>query len=151
MMSFTRSAAAMAAAVVTGLSLLAIASPASAAAYDGTDPNSAGCASGAITARKAFDSIDAVDLIEVDLRYSPRCKTAWARITLLGLGPCPSGAPCGYVTVHRNSDGRQYSCSIPAGAHGCYSPQVNDNGVTSYATGFANTGGLSASATTSSY
>jgi hypothetical protein len=153
MTALTRRVASVAAVVVTGLSLLAIASPASAAAYDGTDPIATGCATGATTVRKAYGTLPGGGtIVEVELRYSSRCRTSWARLTTIGIPACrPGDDYCGYANVHRNSDGREYACWTPGGGHGCYTAQVNDSGVTSYAYGEADDGAQSASATTGSY
>ncbi|MGW4065750.1 DUF2690 domain-containing protein [Amycolatopsis sp. NPDC004747] len=125
---------------------------ASAAAYDGTDPISTGCASSAITARSAYGPVSGTKQLLVELRYSTRCATTWARITTLNMPACVGNTDyCGYVTVHRNSDGLEYSCATPSGTHGCYTLQVNDNRVTSYAYGFVDNGATTSSATTGSY
>ncbi|SDC68162.1 DUF2690 domain-containing protein [Actinokineospora iranica] len=121
-------------------------------AVDGTDPIATGCAADAITARDAYGAIGGVTRVYVELRYSPRCRTAWARVTTQNMPNCVPGADyCGGATVHRNSDGREYGCAIPGGARGCYTPQVNDSGVTSFARGHADYGANTAYATTGSY
>jgi hypothetical protein len=125
---------------------------AAAAAYDGTDPISTGCASSAITARSAYGSSGGANQLFVELRYSTRCATTWARITTLNMPACIGNTDfCGDVTVHRNSDGLEYSCATPSGTHGCYTLQVNDNRVTSYAYGFVDNGATTTYATTGSY
>jgi hypothetical protein len=125
---------------------------ASAAAYDGTDPIATGCANSAITARSAYGAVSGANRLFVELRYSTVCATTWARITTLNMPACIGNTSfCGYVTVHRNSDGLEYSCDTPHGTHGCYTRQVNDNRVTSYAYGQADNGTTVAYATTGSY
>jgi hypothetical protein len=120
-------------------------------AVDGSDPIATGCATGAITARSASGSRNGTVYVFVELRYSPRCKTAWARVTTKNMPNCVSTSSyCGQATVHRNSDGREYDCLTPSGTHSCYTAQVNDNGVTSYATGYSDNGNFTY-ATTGSY
>lgn len=110
-----------------------------AAPYDGTDPAATGCAS---TAR----TIDARNLnggnARIELRYSSGCRTAWARITLQNGMRCVPGADrCGLAQIVRNSDGQRYGCSTPAGTNtSCYTRQVNDSGVTSFAEGWLDNG-----------
>jgi hypothetical protein len=142
----------VAALLLAGATVFTMAGPASAAAYDGTDPASTGCSSGAYTAKSAYGGTSSTSYLLVELRYSPSCRTAWARITSMNMPACVPGADfCGLVTVHRNSDGREYSCYIPSGGHGCYTRQVNDSGVTSYSTGSVDNGARSYYATTGSY
>lgn len=130
----------------------AFAAPAQAATYDGTDPAATGCAASAYTARSAYGYIGGVAHELVELRYSPTCRTTWARVTTINMPNCSPGADyCASATVHRNSDGRKYTCYTPSGGHGCYSRQVNDDNVTSYADGWADDGANSAYARTSSY
>jgi hypothetical protein len=133
---------------------VADAAPAAASvlAVDGSDPIATGCATGAITARSDYGDIGGNIRVFVELRYSPKCKTAWARITTKNIPNCVPGQDyCGSVSVVRNSDGRSYECGTPGGTHSCYTAQVNDNGVTSYATGYVDFGGRTAFATTGSY
>lgn len=125
---------------------------ANAAPYDGTDPIATGCANSAITARSAYASSGGVNRLFVELRYSRTCKTAWARVTTMNMPNCASsGTYCATVHVSRHSDGREESCRVPTGGHGCYTPQVNDNGVTSYAYGSVYYGSLWLSAITGDY
>ncbi|MEN1939407.1 DUF2690 domain-containing protein [Paenibacillus sp. 102] len=103
-----------------------------AATYDRTDPIATGCARDAITVRSS--SINSYGVIE--LRYSPSCKTAWGKIIL----NFPSnynvvGGKYGDAHIVRNSDGLSYGCTVPVGSKSCYTLQVNDNKVTSYAQG----------------
>ena len=117
---------------LVGVAAMVLATPssASAAAYDGTDPDATGCSADAITARSHYIDYDGRRFGQVQLRYSPTCKTAWARIvSMLPSGCVPSQQNCGGATIHRNSDGREYSCTTPSGATQCYTRQVNDNGV----------------------
>ncbi|MBO1628590.1 DUF2690 domain-containing protein [Bacillus arachidis] len=103
-----------------------------AAAYDRTDPIATGCARDAITVKS--ESIDSYGVIQ--LRYSPSCRTAWGKITL----NFPSnynvvGGKYGDAHIIRNSDGLSYGCTVPVGSYSCYTLQVNDSNVTSYAKG----------------
>jgi hypothetical protein len=145
-----RKAAGIGAAVAAAGTLFA--GTASAAAYDGTDPIATGCANSAITARSAYGSYGGVNRVFVELRYSTVCATTWARITTLNVPACSPGADfCGHVWVVRNSDGLEFDCRTPGGGHSCYTRQVNDNRVTSYATGYIDYGAASVGATTGSY
>jgi uncharacterized protein DUF2690 len=152
----TLAAAGAAAVAFTGL---ALASPAAAAAAtvhpavaDGSNPESTGCANTAITARSSYGYIGSSAQILVELRYSTACRTTWARITTLNMPACQPGVDnCGDATVHRNSDGREIPCFIGGGSHSCFTAQLNDAGVTSYAYGEADNGALTATASTGSY
>lgn len=105
-----------------------------AAAYDGQDPNSSGCAKDARTVRShAIYPNDNGDKVLLELRYSPSCRTAWARIALI---PDPAIHEILRASVVRNSDGKRYSCQVdPFRGNSCYTKMVNDAGVTSYAYG----------------
>ncbi len=141
---------AMVAAALVGS--MAFTAPAQAATYDGSYADQTGCDVGAYTARSAYGYIGGVAHVLVELRYSPSCRTTWARVTTLNMPNCVTNSDyCGGATVHRNSNGTQYSCLILSGKHGCYTRQVNDSGVTSYAHGWADDGANTAYATTSSF
>jgi hypothetical protein len=130
----------------------ASADPVSVLVADGSDPSATGCANDAYTARSAYASSGGVNRLFVELRYSPRCATAWGRVTTMNMPNCTSGGtycPVGHVS--RDSDGREQSCRVPVGGHGCYTPQVNDNGVTSYGWGTVYYGSLFLNAETGSY
>jgi uncharacterized protein DUF2690 len=69
----------------------------------------------------------------LELRYSPSCRAAWARISdapWVDNDTFPS-----FALVHRDSDGREYRCEVPKGQTSCYTAMVNDANVTSYAYG----------------
>ncbi|MGW4065749.1 DUF2690 domain-containing protein [Amycolatopsis sp. NPDC004747] len=152
MLKKTAGIAAAVAAAATVFAGTAGAAPSTVAVADGSDPISTGCASSAITARSAYGSSGGVNRVLVELRYSTRCATAWARITTLNVPACVPGEDyCGHVWVIRNSDGREFDCVTPGGGHGCYTAQVNDNRVTSYAYGFVEVGANSVDAQTGSY
>ncbi|MFD7709715.1 DUF2690 domain-containing protein [Streptomyces sp. NPDC059785] len=111
-----------------------------AAPYDGSDPVGTGCDASARTVGRA--DIGGGDAL-LELRYSSGCKTAWARITITNGRPCePGNDNCARAIVHRDSDGLEYGCQTeddPA-RHSCYTAQVNDDGVTSYAHGSIDVG-----------
>jgi hypothetical protein len=132
---------------------LVAAGPAAAAAYDGTDPSATGCANSSSTVESKYGkTANGITIVFVELRYSSSCRTTWARVTTVGLPGCKPGVDfCGLAIVHRNSDGKQYTCEIPSGGIGCYTKQVNDANVTSFAQGSADDGAYSATAKTSSY
>ncbi|MDA2808036.1 DUF2690 domain-containing protein [Nocardiopsis suaedae] len=124
---------------------------AQAAAYDGQNPSTSGCAADAITAKGRDIKDGDVVIAGLDLRYSPSCRTAWARVRIT-----PGSSVDGSAKVVRNSDGRSYSCSNvwyseTLGVYTCYTAMVNDAGVTSYASGSAYLDGSSGSASTGSY
>lgn len=95
---------------------------------DGTDPIATGCASDARTAKSAWFGPNNNVLIE--LRYSPKCRSAWARVTMPQTASDTIGADAG---VTRDQDGKVYVCVVPKGSRSCYTPQVNDAGYTSFA------------------
>lgn len=130
----------------------AVTTPANAALYDNTNPSTTGCSGSAITARQAGLNNASGNFGLIDLRYSTSCRTAWARVTsTYGIACVPGDDGCGGAWVHRNSDGLQLQCTTPGGTKTCYSNQVNDAGVTSYAHGWVDTGPNTAYGTTSSY
>ncbi|MDH6553882.1 hypothetical protein M2160_007981 [Streptomyces sp. SAI-117] len=85
----------------------------------------------------------------LELRYSPSCRAAWGRISNAGYDPRDQFTP--YATVHRNSDGREYSCSVPNGDTDCYTRMVNDANVTSYTKGMWDSGARIYEGRTGSY
>lgn len=123
------------------------------AACDGVDPIDAGCASSAITADSAYITKNNHAYALVELRYSTECRTAWARTTLLSSLACvPGDDHCATATIVRNSDGLSFSCHTPAGVGtSCYTEQVNDAGVTSYAIGTYDNGPYTYKSQTGSY
>jgi hypothetical protein len=126
------------------------AAPAAAAAYDNTDPEATGCAR---TAR----TIDRRDIgggyALLELRYSSGCRTTWARVTLTsGLRCVPGDDHCATAFIRRNSDGYARVCGTPGGVRtSCYTRQVNDAGVTSFAEASYDNGPNSYYARTISY
>ncbi|MDA8353902.1 MAG: DUF2690 domain-containing protein [Firmicutes bacterium] len=114
--------------------------------YTGTWPHQTPCASDARTVHSA--QIDSASVIE--LRYSPSCETAWARITA-DYPHEPSERGLGEARIVRNSDGRSYSCTLQAGQSSCFTQQVNDHNVTSFAEGVHDNGIVFREARTASY
>lgn len=126
--------------------------------YDGTDPVSTGCDRDARTVRYAnFRTPGGQVFGVIELRYSPRCRTAWARVVHYQNDCVPGDQYCGNARVIRNSDRRTERCSIEdfvrngRARRSCYTPQVNDAGVTSYASGTLDSGLYVDDATTGSY
>ncbi|MER7750591.1 DUF2690 domain-containing protein [Kitasatospora sp. NPDC097643] len=130
------------AAAVTAVSLLlglGLAGNAQAAARDGQDPISAGCAGDAITAKEAqiWDGYTNSYDGKIQLRYSPSCRTIWGRVIAY------KGVGIGMSQVYRNSDNAYQQCTIASGnwndslgGYSCYTPMLNDAGVTGFATGW---------------
>ncbi|NNN36876.1 DUF2690 domain-containing protein [Streptomyces sp. S3(2020)] len=85
----------------------------------------------------------------LELRYSPSCRAAWGRISNAGYDTRDQFTP--YATVHRNSDGREYSCSVSTDGTSCYTRMVNDANVTSYAKGMWDSGARTYEDRTASY
>lgn len=135
-------------AVAATAALLSVAgvagSASSASAYpghDGKDPIKAGCAGDARTVRSAaiLTNRTRKEVGLIELRYSSRCRSAWARITNF-YRYVPGDAHQGHGYVHRNQDGREYTCSPPPGVRkSCYTRMVNDAGLTAYARGVIDT------------
>lgn len=107
---------------------------------DGTNPDSTGCSAGAITASIASGTITNIFIgaaytVLVELRYSPTCRTVWARVKTNDPVATEQGI------IHRNSDGRQAGCGpgtfppIDGSLFGCFTTQLYDGGVTSSAEG----------------
>jgi len=113
-------------------------SAASTADYDGTDPYQTGCANGAAVVSYSqlwsvyFGSSlglrDADSLVR--LFYSPRCRTVWAVLTGT-LYATPEGSG-GQAVVIRTSDYHSAICRADIDGN-CYTAQLDDAGVTSYA------------------
>ncbi|MEU0675831.1 DUF2690 domain-containing protein [Streptomyces sp. NPDC006172] len=149
-MNFRRWAAAASVLMMAGAGT-AVASPASAAptascygsSCEGKDPDT-------YCGDDATSPVGGVWLGQayVELRYSPSCRAAWARISRASYG---NGQFTPFATVHRNSDGKEYTCSVPAGGSSCYTRMVNDVNVTSYAKGEWDSGARTYQGRTSSY
>ncbi|MCF2527051.1 DUF2690 domain-containing protein [Yinghuangia soli] len=125
------------------------------APYDGTDPgsyvNGVKCADTGSPVRSAPLTSPGGSSGTVYLYYSTACRTTWAKI-VTGAPACQPGVDyCGSATVHRNSDGKEMTCNIPTGKSACYTKQVNDANVTSYATAHYDNGPWTFYGTTGSY
>jgi hypothetical protein len=117
---------------------------------DGQDPIAAGCAGDARTIYSNEISNNGSALGWIDLRYSPSCRTTWARVRNYSYNA--------YDTAHivRNGDNVGFDCGPTSwnstlNAYSCYTPMVNDANKTSYAWGSANDGGIGYTAVTASY
>jgi hypothetical protein len=99
--------------VAVAITSLAAAVPASAAPYDGTNPHSTGCDTGATSVRSTnVDDSDRGNYGLLELRFSSDgCATAWARFTC----ETNSGPPqcIGTFTITlRRSDGKTETVSV---------------------------------------
>ncbi|MEZ0095909.1 DUF2690 domain-containing protein [Streptacidiphilus sp. EB129] len=138
MKTISRTASKAAAVSVAALCLtFGLTANADAATYDGQDAISSGCASSAITAASTNIAMnDGTVVGQIQLRYSTGCRTTWARLLSYR-------QPTGTAQVYRNSDYTLYQCGSSLswvgslGAYSCYTPMVNDAGVTSVAIGSA--------------
>ncbi|MFC8532842.1 DUF2690 domain-containing protein [Streptomyces sp. NPDC057249] len=125
---------------------------ASAATYsmDGKNPISAGCSGDATSVKRAAIGTSSWTLGAVELRYSVKCHTAWARITL-------SEDVWGKAQIVRNSDGKSYNCtklsySSSLGSYTCYTAMVYDKDpLSSYAEGWSQYDNVSLHSKTPSY
>ena len=112
--------------------LLAAAAPASASGWNGVNPANTVCANDARTVQSARLTTSGGSRAIIELRYSPTCRTAWARISGASV-PQPHDSSGGLARVQRN-DGLSYSCQ--AGSDGtCFTAMVNDAGMRSHAYG----------------
>lgn len=109
--------------------------------YDYTDPIQTGCANDARTVRSHRVFLGSTVVGNIELRYSAHCRTIWSRVTRYSSSSvchAPNGvqAYCIQTEIIRNSDGAQ---GFPSGGacwgNSCYTAQLNDAGVTSFATG----------------
>lgn len=94
---------------------------------DGQDPQTTGCASGAITLVTAFILNSFGDAIgQVELRYSPHCGTNWARTTSYGAGSVSLQAHitrCSVAATNGTCPGTTtLLSSAPAQPYSVYSP-----------------------------
>ncbi|MEU4623587.1 DUF2690 domain-containing protein [Actinoplanes sp. NPDC023801] len=143
-----------AATVVTAAAVMVAPAPAMAAVYDGVMASATPCATGAYTARQKTLTTNtqlSEVIAKIELRYSPSCRTVWARITSIKV---TSDNLLGYV--RRNSDWQGYECSEfgyskNLGAQYCLTPMVNDAGVTSYALGGLKYNGVNYDGETASF
>lgn len=125
-----------------------VAQPASAALgdwyYDGRDPTATGCVNDART----IDSKAVGGGATIYLRYSPSCRTTWARIT--GAATRTADRAGGSALIYREQDGAGIRCYTGSGT-ACSTNMVYDGGFTSHATGTNDVGWTIYRATTISY
>lgn len=117
---------------------------------DGKNPISAGCSGDATTVKRALIGTSSWTLGAIELRYSVKCHTAWARISL-------SEDVWGKARIVRNSDGKNYNCtklsySSSLGAYTCYTAMVYDKDpLSAYAEGWSQYDNVSLNSKTPSY
>lgn len=80
-------------------------------ACDGRDPNTEGCAADGVTVASAIDTTANLPYapklqILVELRWSNKCKTNWARLSYVKPPPFPRYDGLNRVTVTRWNDGK---------------------------------------------
>ncbi|MWA15985.1 DUF2690 domain-containing protein [Streptomyces sp. BA2] len=90
------------------------------ASCNGLNPAKTTCANDARTVKKG-------PFIDMELRYSPSCRSAWARIG--------GHAPRGIKLTIRNTKGNVYSGNIAASGGGYFSVMVNDKDIKAWACG----------------
>lgn len=124
-------------------------STAEALPYDNTNPETS-CGNSARTAKSEnlYNPYGGA-IGQIQLRYSPTCRTAWARI--VNYFPDCGENNCSYASVTRNSDGYNLSRYGRSKTRTTYTNQVNDKNVTSYAYGCVIYGGNWQCVSTSSY
>ncbi len=141
------------------ITLLLGSSIAEAAPYDNTSPVATKCSVSAKTVSSAniFYRVGGRPIGQaigrVELRYSPTCRTAWAR-TVNNNPKCFVANPpytCSYASVTRNSDRYTLGRYGNSGISTIFTNQVNDAGVTSYAYGCTRYAGVWNCTRTSSY
>lgn len=132
-----RHAATIAAALsITGGTLALVPSPAQAAAAGSC--YASGC-EGKNPATHCQSDARTVDSLELgsgtlELRYSPSCRAAWARMSANGWDRYDALPPMAKVV--RNQDGKSYTCKFSSETQqSCHTSMVNDAGYTSYAYG----------------
>lgn len=119
-------------------------------ALDGKDPISAGCSGDVTTMKRASIGTSSWTLGAIELRYSVKCHTAWARITL-------SEDVWGKAQIVRNTDGKAYNCTnlsynASLGSYTCYTAMVYDKDpLSSYAEGWSQYDNVSLHSKTPSY
>lgn len=112
--------------------------------YDGRDPTATGCVNDART----IDSRAVGGGATIYLRYSPSCRTVWARIT--GAATRTPDRAGGSALIYREQDGAGIRCHTGSG-HACSTNMLYDAGFTSHATGTNDVGWIIYRATTISY
>jgi hypothetical protein len=108
-------------------SLFFVVPTSSAHSLDGKNPTTAGCSGDATTMRSAkLVTKSGVVGGKIELRYSIKCHAAWARITLASDTPNNYSGNSNKAVIHRNTDGKEYSCSVPVKGTSCYTAMVYD-------------------------
>lgn len=130
------------AAALAMMMVLVPAVPAQAADFpwDGQSPGATVCGNDARTVLSSplYHNGSAHPSAVIELRYSPNCRTVWARITGASSAQ-PGDSDGGSARVTRNYDGKSFTCSVGSGSS-CYTAMVNDANMTSYAYGRDDTG-----------
>ncbi|MGA5824167.1 DUF2690 domain-containing protein, partial [Kitasatospora sp. NPDC094028] len=106
---------------------------------DGWEPDQSGCANDAVTPSGESVAIMSGNATVgwIELRYSPTCRTAWARVRSYYWGGQGE-----FAAITRHSDNQSYGCasynwSTTLGAYSCYTQMVYDGGEYSQAFGKA--------------
>jgi hypothetical protein len=137
--SARRAALATLALLAAPVALIVSAAPAGASSWTGVSPAGTVCANDARTIYSAhLTAGQYTDSAVIELRYSPTCRAAWARIVSAS-APDPGNSAGGAAAIHR-SDGVRYLCTVPSGGSSCFTLMVNDAGFTSRAHGTDDTG-----------
>ncbi|MFE1285831.1 DUF2690 domain-containing protein [Streptomyces sp. NPDC058751] len=141
----TRSAVTVlfAAAATIGMAPTASAATCSGSSCDGKNPSTY-CQDDAETVKSVT-----LGQATLQLRYSASCRAAWGRITNASYDTRSQFTPS--AGVHRNSDGREYTCAVATTGTSCFTLMVNDANVTSYAFGEWDSGAQVYSDRTGSY
>ena len=101
-------------------------------ACDGKDPTAEGCSASAITvasstAQTPYAGSYAPGLqLRLELRWSPVCKTNWARLSYVTPPPFPRYDGLSTVSVYRSNDNRTvaYANPTPYNFNSIYSPML---------------------------
>ncbi|MFC0505239.1 DUF2690 domain-containing protein [Micromonospora costi] len=125
--------------LVTGLAVTAP-QPAQAAcgyACDGKDAAAYGCGSTITALEKPIIATTYVTG-KIELRYSQTCRTVWARIQIWKADYEKGAISWAKAQVIRTSDNKVMGCTNLAwsnvtGSYTCYTPMLNDAGLTSFA------------------
>lgn len=97
--------------------------------YDGKSPYYNSCAASGVTKKSVTIYRDGASA-KLELKFSTKCKTAWAKMTLSRPAKTDGEAT---ALVVRSTDNKQYSCASPGGngeinkgQSSCYTPMVYD-------------------------
>jgi len=98
--------------------------------YDGKSPYYDDCAASGVTKKSLRINNSDGSYANLELKFSTKCKTAWAKITLSR--PAKTNGEATALVV-RNTDNKQYHCGstggngeINIGQTSCYTPMVYD-------------------------